>query len=115
MSNTTTAVTADQIIAEVRRLAAEKPDYVYEKPEFSAFCLYMHGDEPGCIFGHALHNLGWDVTAHDAGAINTVLDDNGVLTTTKQREWMREVQFSQDHGSTWEKAVRSADQVAPRV
>lgn len=115
MSNTITAVTADQIITEVRRLAAEKPDFVYEKPEFSAFCLYMHGEEPGCIFGQALHNLGWDVTAPDAGTINTVLDDNDVHRTERQALWMREVQHEQDTRTPWGDAVAKADEEFPLV
>jgi len=72
----------DAIIAEVRRLAAEKPDYVYEQPERASLdgefygvesvfdlntCLYVHKPAdsaeatPGCLFGHAFLNLGYTV------------------------------------------------------
>lgn len=40
--------------AEVKKVAAEKPDYVY--PE--QYCQYQHGGKPSCIVGHALHRLG---------------------------------------------------------
>jgi hypothetical protein len=117
MSNTITAVTAEQIIAEVRRLAAERPDYVYEKPEFSAYCLYMHGDGPGCIFGHALHNLGWDFSEEQKGTITSILLGDGpdplVETTSQQRLWMRAVQSKQDNAFTWGKAVELADEEFP--
>ncbi len=109
MSSTTTVVTADQIIAEVRRLAAESPDFVYQKPEFSPVCLYKHGDGPGCLFGQALSNLGIEVDENTRGTINNVLDRFDVDRTDRQRCWMSTAQRRQDHGSSWAEAVRQAD------
>ena len=40
--------------AEVKKVAAEQPDYVYEEK----YCQYQHGGKPSCIVGHALHRLG---------------------------------------------------------
>lgn len=115
MTAVKTAVTAEQIIAEVRRLAAERPDFVYVSPEFSDQCLYMHGEnEPGCIFGHALFNLGVD-TSDTYGPIGEVLTMQGIAATVRQRDWMRDVQYRQDHRLTWGQAIRDADEARPNV
>lgn len=111
MTATQTAVTADQIIAEVRRLAAERPDYVYEKPPGSTFCLYRHEDgSPGCIFGQALDNLGVGLDEHTYGTIGIVLFDLGVAKTDQQANWMTSVQHYQDNGRPWAEAVAKADE-----
>lgn len=40
--------------AEVKKVAAEQPDYVY--PE--QYCQYQYDGKPSCIVGRALHRLG---------------------------------------------------------
>ena len=58
--------------AEVKRVAAERPDYVYQEQ----YCQYQHGGKPSCIVGHALYRLGMPVSvlaeidsAHGEGGI----------------------------------------------
>lgn len=111
MSKTaTTVVTAEQIIAEVRRLAAEQPDFIYEKPAGSTFCLYKHGDGPGCIMGQALNNLGVEVDEFTTGTIGSVLIEKGIKTTRGQGDWLRDVQAQQDTRHTWAQSVADADE-----
>ena len=43
--------------AEVKKVAAEQPDYVYQEP----LCRYQIDGKPSCIIGHALHRLGVSV------------------------------------------------------
>lgn len=42
--------------AEVKKVAAEQPDYVYERIEGK--CRYEFAGEPSCLVGHALFRLG---------------------------------------------------------
>jgi hypothetical protein len=119
MTATQTAVTADQIIAEVRRLASEQPDFIYQNPAWEGgirgFCRYMHGEnEPGCIMGHALYNLGLTPPA-EGGVADVVQYDLGIGLTPSQAKWLSDVQRHQDRGETWATAVAWASDVTPNV
>lgn len=107
--------TIDELISEVCRLAAERPDFVYERPVEGSECQYIHeGDEPGCIFGHALLNLGVDPDKlRRSVAIHTVLQRLGVDATADQLDWCLVAQSAQDTGEPWAVAVRNANQNFP--
>lgn len=47
-----------KIITEVRTIAALNPNKKYVPPTGNDICMYFHGDQPGCIVGTALSNLG---------------------------------------------------------
>lgn len=83
------------LIAEVRRIAAETPDYVYSSDQ----CMYMHEGQPSCIIGKALFNLGYLPNAkagiEDQG-VNTALRILGLEVDANERRWLTAVQFAQD-------------------
>lgn len=116
--------TATQVIEEVRRLAAEQPDFVYSKQEGAGDnCSYFGcalGDTSGqaCIVGQALANLNVDMMglkgkeAKDVGMAIGVALEHGVVTipyTEREARWLDDVQYHQDRGETWAQAVALAD------
>lgn len=110
-----TTFTLPELVKTVREIAAENPDKVYEAPNALGMCLYMHGDEPGCIFGHALLRLGVPPEAIGGvrGNIRTVLFDRGVISSPFGSDrlvvWCRAVQHLQDNRIPWGEAVNCAD------
>ena len=103
--------------AEVKRVAAEQPDYVYDKPDGN--CSYEVGGKPSCLVGHAMFRLGMPLDlirrCDRAGAIGHVLDefggefdesgdDKGVYRTLLV--W---AQGGQDSGLPWGEAVSEAE------
>ena len=112
-------ITFEQLETEVRRLAAENPDKVYES--FEGNCYYNPTERDGkpyeaCIFGQAFANLGETVGRVCEGrAIDFVLAKKGVVVDQYQRKdfWAREVQDGQDSGLPWSGAVARADRIFP--
>lgn len=56
-------ITADKAIELLREAVAGREDYVYEHPDETednpdVGCAYMHGEQPGCLIGVALHKAG---------------------------------------------------------
>lgn len=120
-------ITIDQLISEVRYLAAENPTYVYprstSKPGWTNGCFYRPG-APGnltgarCIFGQALTNLGLSdakLAEHDSDSIRGILSHHVSGVSFVQSEWCVYVQTEQDAGSTWAAAVRDADIAFPGI
>ncbi|TDB90885.1 hypothetical protein E1264_03400 [Actinomadura sp. KC216] len=109
----TETLTFKQIENEVRRLAAENPDFVYES--YHGSCFYNPTERAGkqygaCIFGQAFTNLGTPVPdGIDEDYIGSVLPNMGIETTLDQYEWAGTVQYQQDQGCAWALAVALAD------
>lgn len=108
-------ITWEQLEAEVRRLAAERPAYRYPKYSPGGVCYYQTEGKERCIFGEALGNLGVEVPAamENSGA-SSVLAALGVVETPydHQADWADRVQDSQDAGIRWADAVSAADEAA---
>lgn len=120
-------LTLDQIIAEIRTIAAESPYFIYTPPEGEAACLYVHTDPvtdeviegEGCIVGQALVRLGVDADqlggTLTADSVLRDLEKEGLLTTAptgadeSKLSWIRNVQCHQDSGVAWREAVEQAD------
>lgn len=120
------------VIAEVRKIAAEQPDFNYSEfygksnsftGEKTATCVYFDDDclaedsTGKCIVGKALENLGVDsaIFTNDFNLNNSivsVLDGIIEFESENDRYWLREVQLKQDDGSTWGDAVEAADEYA---
>lgn len=117
--------TATELILEVRKVAEERPDFMYwDQPNGTHFlCSYFGqaiGDEDGspCIVGQALKNLevpmeGLREVEHagEDSDISTVLDRGyvDIEYTGSEAMWLAKVQMKQDDGETWAKAVEEAD------
>lgn len=118
----------DRLEAEVRRIAREDPEHIYEPPpetidEYGAMrggdCSYLPDDNnpQGCLIGAALRAVGVTPTEDFEGnAANQVIED--ILATIEvtiegrfedKVEWFRLVQSAQDEGTAWGKAVEHAD------
>jgi len=120
-----------EVVAQVRRLAAENPDFVYEKvksksSEDSPRCLYTHNGKGSCIVGQAIlavdDSLYSKLSDYDEGLIfgysatlvvhdlypEEFEQDQGEMYAS----WLNWVQRKQDDGWTWAQAVRYADTFA---
>lgn len=126
----------EQLIAEVRRLAAEAPDVEYVPPTSKPTCFYTRGKTAnggcGCLFGQALQNVFpniWQqLDAYERendcpyGSIPFVLADYDFrmpsegddTSVQRQVNWCRRVQKLQDGDSLgrtpWGRAVAQADE-----
>lgn len=118
----------NDIIAEVRRLAKNNQDVIYNKCDNSSGCFYTHGEaggKQGCIIGQAIIHL-----YPNSKEFFTILDNNNDFTyvTIKYLApllfgttdidnlkilWLKEVQTKQDENNTWSDAVKSADRKFP--
>ena len=100
--------TIEQLIQEVRNLAAKVPNNKYIS---SGNCYYDRGDcseeGTGCIFGQAAFRLGEYWTGQMS--IGDKLDKSNINFSQKQKTWCILVQKKQDFGSTWKEAVELAD------
>lgn len=117
--------TATELIQEVRKIAAERPDFIYSNQGVDTdLCSYFGravGDESGspCIIGQALKNLGVNTSRlkqaeddYDDGTnIAAALDEQFIdLTyTVQEARWLDKAQSAQDFGNPWAKAVEVAD------
>lgn len=119
-----------EVIAEIRRIAAESPDYVYEpvvKPNSLGIgtCEYVERSADGkligsCIVGRALVNLGVppevltftdDFTPTAFGLFEDPDHDGRVA----EINWIQRVQGGQDRKMSWGDAVARADVLHPAV
>lgn len=107
--------TLDELETEVRRLAAEKPDFVYEKPVNSHICKYVVEDEGrlkgSCIMGQALINLGVsarELSHWEGTGIGAIVANQGI---SGERNWIAQVQYAQDRDASWGDAIKHADDV----
>lgn len=113
-------ITRDIAKAALEAAMDEKgKDFVYKKPEgvktpFDA-CLYVHGNEPGCIVGHVLYALGVPLermAAHESDTAMTLLKalhDEGLVRRTAAADLMlHDAQVEQDSGKSWGNSVQVA-------
>lgn len=133
-----TEITPEKVIAEIRTLAQERPDFVYidqryeyeteeEREEgFHAcgYAGYTAGSTlgEGCIVGQALSRLGVDeetLLYHDGASGNNVVarlsDDWASPANSDAYRWIKMVQRQQDDGSAWGDAVSYASFIYPEV
>lgn len=123
MSKAISELALEDIQAEIRRLAAEKPDYVYQSPHGpNGACMYTEIDSDtdkrvgSCIVGQALINLGVSAEAmktHEGESALSVISGNGELMWYEAppvMRWISNVQHGQDNGRAWAAAVERADE-----
>lgn len=112
-----------KFIAEVRKVAASNPDFVYVAPGPEPVegeendCVNVYAGQPSCIIGHGAWNLG----LIDASFEHANENASGLYSLTKfcqvslddgEYRWLGGVQGSQDAGNTWAHAVLDADEWA---
>lgn len=103
-----------KLIATVREVAAEKPDFKYQNKDEEGFmrdCSYFPDKDnaEGCIMGCSLSRMNIRVDLHMEGdAIDSLLMRAGFRDETSM-QWCKKVQMAQDDGMTWAEAVASAD------
>lgn len=116
------------IVAEVRRLATEYPDFRYTTPSGAGPCSNLTGGDSkypeleGCIIGQAVRNLGFEIPAGcNVWTVDQLLsrlyDPNwqvqwGVTHRDlrgKQLDWLITVQKAQDENISWAAAIQEAD------
>lgn len=117
--------TVQSVIDEMRKLAAEEPDFIYAEQAYASAvigCSYLGAsiDYPnkgkGCIVGQALERLG--VAREElkklelSTASNALFQLDIVATTDKERtalNWINSVQSGQDNGMSWRESMASSD------
>lgn len=111
--------TAEDVVAQVRNLAAERPGYVYSPGEYES-CSYVTGEDgQGCIIGQAVQRLGVpaellealeDKAAGGLGVkslLSTLLGDEEAFSPAGS--WLASVQARQDASAPWGAAVATTD------
>lgn len=129
MTETVYTLTLTDVIRELKALAAERPDFVYEVGSSmtgaAAMCTYSTDDgKPDCIIGNVIHRLHGDEALkvlHDCErrrtngtyAVDTSVDgpdfpsDRIVFDSDTTRNLCKWVQCAQDNGTEWGVAVQS--------
>lgn len=95
-------------------IAERGADHVYVPDVAGSSCFYVHGDKPGCIIGHVLHQFGIPLSELKKveGKRAALAVDELDIRTEKYlvSQFLDHVQRAQDNGSPWGDAVRYARQ-----
>jgi hypothetical protein len=101
------------VLNEVKKLAEEKPDFLYAPQNIGVKCFYNKGSAlgpecDGCIIGQALQRLGWDDKKEMEffGAVDDLFlaHISSYLQNTSCCE-LKQIQMKQDNGVVWGKCV----------
>ncbi|MBO0676905.1 hypothetical protein JRC04_05470 [Mycolicibacterium sp. S2-37] len=104
-----------KLIATVREVASEKPDFVYGDGQ----CRYVVDGQPSCLIGQAL----WRLDLIDASIESRDANHDGIDTLLERLvldedldeaevEWLEAAQTRQDNRAPWGVAVGDADRRA---
>jgi hypothetical protein len=118
-----------QLIAIVRRKAAESPGFVYQReaPDDEGYrpglsiCKYVHSDGgPGCLIGQALFDAGlidvdFNKSERNSSTICNLAEYYQWDIDPTEIGWLREVQRNQDRDTYWGDAVAAADDILRAV
>lgn len=106
----------DSLIDAVRLQAAERPQSVYrQEGDFGPRCKYeATATNPcGCIIGAAARAIGESLDGQ-AHAVSHHLPAKLLRVGDDYRgEWLSKVQWAQDQGAAWSRAVKMADEMYP--
>jgi hypothetical protein len=111
-------VTDAEVLAAAEAAVAEKgADYVYAKPKdavgmSASECLYVHGEEAGCLVGNVLHRLGVPLSTlrdcegvHAIVALGRVEERDRIILPAWSKSMLIRAQAQQDNGETWGDAL----------
>ncbi len=107
----TTVDRLDELVAEVRKIAAERPDTRYEHKG----CFYDQNEcsdgSVGCVFGQAFRAIDWvPYKSGEKFYIAGVLLREGYASSDLRLKWCGVFQCQQDRGFTWEEGIVVADE-----
>lgn len=108
----------EQLVKEVRRLAAESPDNVYQDFIGRYEIGKCSNGTIGCIFGQAGRNLNIDWikdNLNDSMRIGGLIEKQNLGVDRKIIDWCNEVQCSQDEYSAWGICIERGDDRYPGV
>lgn len=104
-----------RLIAEVKRVAGEHPEFCYRTPGDTTQCKYVKDSAPSCLVGHGLWNLGLiDASLERAvrhgykvnsSGIHGLIDAPDLDLDDYEIEWLAEAQDAQDDGHPWGECV----------
>lgn len=109
-----------EIIAGIRKLAEEQPDFCYHPPDGDT-CVYVHDGEGSCGVGRVLLDLGLITPAleHDRHSVAGTLINQGAASDLlkyvdaaldrPEIDWISRYQMAQDDEHPWRRAVQLAD------
>lgn len=110
-------IDVDSLVNAVRSLAEKSPDNIYMPAVRGEKCKYSSGQckdgSCGCIVGQGLAAIGLnpadfeDDNGRPPSAAKIVGDCSNVWS--KPASWLRRVQYYQDQGKTWSRAIILAD------
>lgn len=102
------------LVKVVRELAQNAPDNKYNRGD-NVYCSFNKGlctnGTVGCIIGQGLRKL--EMKADDKRGLSKIMIEDFVCVDNRPGNellWCDLVQFEQDCGSTWSKAVKVADE-----
>jgi len=107
-----------KLIASVRRLASERPGYVYPRvnpiKNTAGSCVYVADGQPSCIVGHALWELkliGPEFEDHfqNSGGVEEIISALDLSIDAKEITWLSEAQEQQDCGVQWGHVPENVD------
>lgn len=113
-----------KIIAGIRKLAEEQPDFRYRPPDGDT-CVYVHDGEGSCGVGRVLLDLGLITTELECdrrrvngsrvneAAASDLLVYLGIIIDSPERDWINRYQIAQDDEQPWGRAVQLADHAFP--
>lgn len=102
-----------QLIAEVRKVAADNPLFQYYNGEDES-CKYISNGGPDCLIGHALWNIGlidadWQGDRQSRSDIRNIVEWAEWELDASEVDWLAHVQQSQDNSCPWGRCIRQAD------
>ncbi|WP_145500924.1 hypothetical protein [Streptomyces sp. CFMR 7] len=111
-------ITDEGVLATLKAVAGERPNYVYEAPEYQkdeeTQCFYVHTDETGepvsagCLVGAVLHRMGVPLSMlalHETKHASAVTRSLGIGLNRNTEIALNGVQDDQDSGATWGEAL----------
>lgn len=110
-------INTTQLIADIRKIAAENPEHVYERVSLDdrtpSRCVYFIEGSPSCLVGQGFAKQGMaedDLTPLDnLNSIGDLLRDRIYDVDPVELRWLDRVQEVQDQGLPWSEAVDIAD------
>jgi hypothetical protein len=117
----TTTLDTETVAAELRKLAAEQPDFIYHDSEIykdDGVCRYTdYEGNPSCIVGHVVKRVLGDEALAKLHSLEESVGEFGVRSTYWPDEFggddatltlLVETQNKQDGGLPWKEAVNAA-------